>query len=86
MSDTRTAIEAEHDKWLAEDISWLRSLRADYANLVDAISPLDERRDMDEVMGAFVSSWDEEAHQEALQRTERAINELEKRFPFDPCA
>lgn len=63
----------------AEDVSWLRTLRADYCNLVTSIVENGSLED-------FVSSWDEDAHQEALYRTLTAIDHLERMFPFDPAA
>lgn len=71
----------------AEDVSWLRTLRADYINLIEAIKDTkDDDEDPDGSngpMSAYVSSWDEDAYQECLTRTKRAIDELDKLYPHE---
>lgn len=74
-----TSIEAERAQMLAEDISWLRTMRADYANLVESIGTDEEHGEIDQ----YVSSWDQDAHDECLTRTLRACTELEKLYPHD---
>lgn len=87
FDDTRTFKEvvnacipttAEDDRAIAfaEDVSWLRTMRADYANLCETLVDAG-------TMENYVSSWDQDAHDECLMRTERAVNEVDKLYPHE---